>query len=239
MTRQDILDFLMAASGSGQPFWGAAAATVQDVAQAARLGASWVTITHGCMFTPQAPASVMALLPFVSSNEELLSKGDVAQSATLPALAGVFASDQFNRPDHLLKSVWNAGFRGVQNFPSTGLAEGRFAGFVRETGMDYDREIEMAAKAHAMDFFVSALVFSPGQAVSMADAGADMLVFHPGLNADGEFRGRTRTTLERFAAIAETARRRSKDILLARLAFEREDSAGGAPHGVQYDRSVR
>ncbi len=128
----------------------------------------------------------------------------------------------------------------MQNFPSVGLAEGKFEAFLREAGMDYGRELELAKTARAMDFLVSAVVFTPEQADAMAAAGADMIVFHPGIDADGECRGRAPDAPVRFAEVAAAARKRAPGVIPARMAFGRDGAAvpDGLPHGVQYDRNI-
>lgn len=236
-----MLKFLSTTAASGQPFWGAAASGAGDVSKAKKAGASWVTVTHGGMLDPKVPASAIGLLPYARANDVVLERGALATEEDFPVFAGVFASDQFNLIGRLLEEMREAGFHGVQNFPSVGLAEGRFMTFLHETGMDYDREIDMVRKARGMDFFISALVFTPEQTEAMVLAGADMVVFHPGLTADGEFRGGSQATLRRFEEIAAAARKRSGDVLLARLAFEWESSDGafgGAVHGLQYDHNI-
>lgn len=241
MTKAEILEYLKVASGSARPFWGIAVSKAGDASKARQAGASWVTVTHASSFSSKIPASVIGLLPYANANDSVLEKSALATEATLPALASVFASDQFNQIEYLLEKMRDAGFHGVQNFPSVGLAEGRFREFFREADMDYDREIEMVRKAREMDFFVSALVFGPEQAESMVLAGADMVVFHPGLTADGEFRSWTQATMQRFEYVAAMARKRAKDVLLARLAFEWEASARASEvenHGIQYDYNI-
>lgn len=241
MNRKEMLAYLAASEASGQPFWGAAVSAKGDVAKAGKLGASWVTVTHAGSLERNVPASAIGLLPYADANAEVMARRCLSEEGGVPVLAGVFASDQFNRIETLLSGLRQAGFGGVQNFPSVGLAEGRFAAFLREAGMDYDREIEMARTARGMGFFISALVFTPEQAEAMALAGADMLVFHPGINADGEYRGRSTGTLTRLVDVAAAARRRSPGVILARMAFEREDFAvapDDVPHGIQYDRNI-
>jgi predicted TIM-barrel enzyme len=241
MDSKEMRAHLASRASSGQPFWGCIVSGKGDVARAGRQGASWVTVSHAGALDRKMPASAIGLLPYADANAEVLARRFLADGAGLPVFAGVFASDQFSTLETLLSALRRAGFAGVQNFPSVGLAEGTFDAFLRETGMDYEREIEMAKIARGMDFFVSALVFTPGQAEAMAAAGADMLVFHPGVNADGEYRGRTAGTLARFADIAAAARKCSPGILLARMAFEREDfpvASDEVPHGIQYDRTV-
>ena len=61
----------------------------------------------------------------------------------VPVLAGVCASDPFRRMDRFLRQVEDIGFAGVQNFPTVGLIDGLFRVNLEETGMVYDKEIDM------------------------------------------------------------------------------------------------
>lgn len=239
MTRQEILELMRAVISRRRSFWGIAASGKGDAARAKKAGASWVTVTHAGALDPKVPASAIGLLPYANANDGVLERKELAKEVKgFPVLAGVFAPDQFQRTGPLLERLRESGFHGVQNFPSTGLAEGRFGMFFRETGMDYAREIEMAGQARAMDFFVSALVFTPEHAESMALAGADMVVFHPGLSDAGEFCGDTRTAEQRFLHTAAAARKHSKNILAARLVFKREFPPEPGDFGVQYDYNI-
>ncbi|MCC8166263.1 MAG: phosphoenolpyruvate hydrolase family protein [Planctomycetes bacterium] len=239
MDRKEMGDFLAAGAASGNPFWGIAASREGDGEKATAAGASWITVTHGGMFDHRIPASAIGLLPYARANGEVLERCNLAR-VSIPVLAGVFASDQFTIVERLLDEIRRAGYHGVQNFPSVGLAEGRFRDFLHETGMDYDREVDMVRQAREMEFYVSALVFSPEQAEEMVVAGADMVVFHPGISADGEFRGKSRGTLKRYDEIIAAVRKHSSDVLLTRLAFDREtlESGPGLTSGLQYDHNI-
>lgn len=236
VTRQDILASLAGASARSDRFWGVAVSRPGDVAGAAAAGAAWVVVSHAGVVDPNVPASVMGLLPYANANAETLRRAALIGEAAIPALAGVYAADQFNTVDHLLTEVRAAGYRAVQNFPSVGLAEGRFRAFHQEASMGYEREVELLKKAADLGMFVSAVVFSADHAKAMSAAGADMLVFHPGLDADGEYRTLSPSTRRRFAEIAEIAAKRRGGIMLARLAFDGEVDDWRLS-GVQYDRN--
>ncbi len=45
--------------------------------------------------------------------------------------------------DVFLKQVRDAGFSGVQTFPTVGLCDGQSRANLEETGMGYDLEVEM------------------------------------------------------------------------------------------------
>jgi len=45
--------------------------------------------------------------------------------------------------DKFLDTVKDAGFSGVQNFPTVGLIDGNFRANLEETGMSYQLEVEI------------------------------------------------------------------------------------------------
>ena len=93
-----------------------------------------------------------------------------------PVLAGVNGTDPFMITDHLLQRLIDLGFSGVQNFPTVGLIDGTFRANHEETGMGYALEVEMIARAHAMDLLTTPYVFGEDQARAMAGAGVPAVV---------------------------------------------------------------
>ena len=62
-------------------------------------------------------------------------------------LAGVCGTDPFRLMAVFLREVRDAGFAGVQNFPTVGLIDGTFRANLEETGMGYALEVEMIREA--------------------------------------------------------------------------------------------
>ena len=62
-------------------------------------------------------------------------------------LAGVCGTDPFRLMDRFLRQIEDAGFAGVQNFPTVGLIDGVFRANLEETGMSYAQEVEMIGLA--------------------------------------------------------------------------------------------
>jgi predicted TIM-barrel enzyme len=111
-------------------------------------------------------------------------------------LAGVNGTDPFVIMDEFLDRLRRLGFTGVQNFPTVGLIDGNFRRNLEETGMSYAQEIDMIARAHALDLLTTPYVFDPGQACAMAQVGADILVCHMGLTTGGAIGAQTALSLE-------------------------------------------
>ncbi len=139
----------------------------------------------GCMPYGDANAIVMEM-----ANEVL----PVAKNT--PVLAGVCGTDPFRLMDVFLRQVKEAGFSGVQNFPTVGLCDGLFRQNLEETGMGFDLEVDMIRRAREIDLFTTPYVFNVDEAKAMAKAGADVIVAHLGLTTKGAIGASTALTLE-------------------------------------------
>jgi predicted TIM-barrel enzyme len=113
-----------------------------------------------------------------------------------PVLAGVCGTDPFRLIPNFLRDVRDAGFAGVQNFPTVGLIDGTFRANLEETGMGYDLEVEMIAAASELGLLTSPYVFDPESAAAMTRVGADVLVPHMGLTTKGTIGAHTAKTLD-------------------------------------------
>ena len=135
-----------------------------------------------------------------------------------PVLAGVNGTDPFRLMPQFLRTLRDAGFCGVQNYPTVGLFDGLVRQHLEETGMGYGLEVEMIAEARALDLLTCAYVFNPQEAEQMTNAGADILVAHMGLTTKGLIGAQTALTIEecivRIQAIRDAAQRIRSDILI-------------------------
>jgi predicted TIM-barrel enzyme len=134
-----------------------------------------------------------------------------------PVLAGVCGTDPFRLMDKFLRQVKDAGFSGVQNFPTVGLFDGRFRQNLEETGMGYGLEVDMIRMANTLDLFTTPYAFSAAEAGAMAEAGADVVVAHLGLTTKGSIGATSAVSLEQAPAkvqeIADAAKRVNSNII--------------------------
>ncbi len=135
-----------------------------------------------------------------------------------PVLAGVCGTDPFRDMRRFLGEVRAAGFAGVQNFPTVGLCDGLFRANLEETGMGFDKEVEMIRLARELDLLTTPYAFNEDEARAMARAGADILVVHLGLTASGSIGAKSTLSLAdapaRTQAIADAARKIKRDIVV-------------------------
>src|SRR3990172_4690045 len=84
-----------------------------------------------------------------------------------PVLAGVCGTDPMRLMDRFLEQIKAIGFAGVQNFPTVGLFDGTFRANLEETGMGYQREVDMIRTARRMELLTTPYVFNPDDAARM------------------------------------------------------------------------
>jgi predicted TIM-barrel enzyme len=117
-----------------------------------------------------------------------------------------------------LRDVQNAGFSGVQNFPTVGLFDGTFRHNLEETGMGFGLEVDMIRQGHELGLLTCPYVFNEEEAQAMARAGGDILIPHMGLTTKGSIGAQTALTLERAAvrvqALHDAAKKVNKDVFV-------------------------
>jgi predicted TIM-barrel enzyme len=201
-TRTAVLARLRALVARGVPIIGAGAGTGLSGKCAEAGGADLIVIYNSGRFRMAGHGSLSGLMPYGDANAIVM---DMAREVlpvvrAVPVLAGVCGTDPFRLMPVFLEEVRRAGFAGVQNFPTVGLIDGLFRQNLEETGMSYRREVEMVALAREMDLFTTPYVFTPADAVAMAEAGADVLVAHMGLTTKGLIGARTAKSLDQSVA---------------------------------------
>src|ERR671910_2001523 len=142
--------------------------------------------------------SLAGLMPYGDANAIVMEMGGEVLPIVrdTPVLAGVCGTDPFRLMPNFLRQVRDAGFAGVQNFPTVGLIDGTFRANLEETGMGYGLEVSMIAKAREHGLLTTPYVFSAEDAAAMTAAGADMIVCHMGLTTGGAIGAGTALKLE-------------------------------------------
>jgi predicted TIM-barrel enzyme len=205
MTGEQARARLRAAQG---PIVGAGAGTGLSAKAAAAGGADLIVVYNSGRFRMAGRGSLAGMMPFGDANAIVMELGREVLPVVpdTPVLAGVCGTDPFRAMPRFLAEVRDAGFAGVQNFPTVGLIDGTFRAGLEETGMGYGLEVEMIAAARALDLLTAAYVFDPEQAADMAAAGADVLVAHMGLTTKGAIGARTARSLDECVALIQAIR---------------------------------
>jgi predicted TIM-barrel enzyme len=219
MTREEVLARLRAQVEQGRPVIGAGAGTGLSAKFAEAGGADLIIIYNSGRYRMAGRGSLAGLMPYGDANAIVM---DMAREVLpvvrdTPVLAGVCGTDPFRIIPRFLEEVRDAGFSGVQNFPTVGLVDGTLRAGLEETGMGYDLEVAMVRHARELDLLTAPYVFTPGEARAMADAGADVLVPHMGLTTGGTIGARTGMTLEeaveRVQALRDAAAEVNPDVI--------------------------
>ena len=219
-SRSDILARLRAQVAAGIPVVGGGAGTGLSAKCAEMGGIDLIIIYNSGRFRMAGRGSLAGLLPYGDANQIVM---DMAREVlpvvrNTPVLAGVCGTDPFRVMKRFLLDVRDAGFSGVQNFPTVGLFDGNLRVGLEETGMGYALEVDMIAAARDLDLLTCPYVFTPDEATAMAKAGADILIPHMGLTTKGAIGAKTAVTLEvavkRVQELADAAKAVNPDILV-------------------------
>ena len=164
----------------GRPIIGAGAGTGISAKFAERGGVDIIIIYNSGRYRMAGRGSLAGLMPYGDANAIVMEMaGEVLPIiADTPVLAGVCGTDPFRIMKVLLKQLKEAGFDGVQNFPTVGLIDGTFRQGLEDTGMGFQLEVDMICLAHDLQMLTCPYVFDEEQAVKMTEAGADLLVTH-------------------------------------------------------------
>ena len=203
--RQQILDRFAAKRAARAPVVGAGAGTGLSAKSEEQGGVDLIIIYNSGRFRMAGHGSLAGLLAYSNANELVLEMAREVLPVVrdVPVLAGVNGTDPFLLLDDMLVTLRRLGFSGVQNFPTVGLIDGTFRANLEETGMGYDKEVELIRVAHEADLLTTPYVFSAEQATAMTEAGADVIVCHMGLTTGGSIGADTAKSLDDCVALAE------------------------------------
>ncbi|MCP5516145.1 MAG: phosphoenolpyruvate hydrolase family protein [Verrucomicrobiales bacterium] len=213
-SRSEILERLRGKVAAREPIIGGGAGTGISAKCEEAGGIDLIVIYNSGRFRMAGHGSLAGLLPYGDANAivmEMAAEVLPVVSRT-PVLAGVCATDPLRLMDRFLRQVKDAGFAGVQNFPTVGLFDGVFRQNLEETRMGFDREVAMIAAAHEMDLLTTPYAFTEGEAERMAKAGADILVAHMGLTTRGSIGAKTARTLEECVPLIEGMARAARAV---------------------------
>lgn len=198
LERSEILRRIREQAAKKIPVVGAGAGTGLSAKSAEAGGVDLIVIYNSGRYRMAGRGSLAGLMPYGDANAIVVEMaGEVLPVVkNTPVLAGVCGTDPFRLMDVFLKQLKEMGFAGVQNFPTVGLCDGVFRQNLEETGMGYDLEVEMIAKARQLDLLTTPYVFSEEDAVKMTKAGADILVAHMGLTTKGTIGAKTALSLD-------------------------------------------
>ncbi len=219
-SRNEILARLRRKIAEGRPIIGGGAGTGLSAKSEEAGGIDLIVIYNSGRYRMAGRGSLAGLMAYGNANDIVRDMGREVLPVVrhTPVLAGVNGTDPFMLPDLFLDELKAMGFAGIQNFPTVGLIDGTFRANLEETGMSFDLEIDIIARAHAKDMLTTPYVFGENDAAAMTKAGADIVVCHLGLTSGGAIGAETTVTLdecvERINGWSEAARSVRDDVIV-------------------------
>lgn len=218
-TKQEVRDRLQATLDEKRAIIAAGAGTGISAKFIEKGGADLLIIYNSGRFRMSGHGSTAGMMAYGDANAVAMEIGEfevLPVVEEIPVICGVHGSDPRRRMWHFLGKVKDMGFSGVNNFPTHSIIDGHFRNVLEETGMSFQKEVEMIRLATKMDLFSIVYVAKPEEAVQMADAGADAIIAHVGTTVGGSI-GVTGASvsmdaaLERTQLIVDTVKRTNND----------------------------
>jgi predicted TIM-barrel enzyme len=196
-TRTEIIAAMRAKIAAGQPIIGGGAGTGLSAKCSEEAGLDFIVVYNSGRYRMAGRSSMAGLMPYGDANQIVMDMGSEILPVVnhIPVVAGVCGTDPFRLMPKFLRSVKDAGFSGVQNYPTVCLFEGIIRANLEETGLGFYKEVEMIAEAHALELFTASYVANVDEAVAMARAGSDVIVPHMGLTTSGMIGAQTAMSL--------------------------------------------
>lgn len=187
-TRQEVRDRLRKTLDDRKAIIAAGAGTGISAKFIEKGGADLLIIYNSGRFRMSGHGSTAGMMAYGDANAVAMEIGEfevLPVVEEIPVICGVHGSDPRRRMWHFLGQVKNMGFSGVNNFPTHSIIDGHFRNVLEETGMSFQKEVEMINLARRMDLFTIVYVGKPEEARQMADAGADAVIAHVGTTVGG------------------------------------------------------
>ncbi len=219
-SRTEIVQRLRDKVAAGHPIIGGGAGTGLSAKCSEVAGLDFIVVYNSGRYRMAGRSSMAGLMPYGDANAIVMEMGEeiIPVVEHTPVVAGVCGTDPFRSMPRFLRKVREAGFSGVQNYPTICLFDGIIRANLEETGLGFYREAEMIGEAHDLDLFTCTYVASPEEAAAMAKAGADVVVPHMGLTTSGMIGAQTAMTIEgaktKVAELARAARAVNPDVLI-------------------------
>lgn len=187
-TKQEVKERLQTTLEQNKAIIAAGAGTGISAKFIEKGGADLIIIYNSGRFRMAGHGSTAGLMAYGDANAVAMEIGEfevLPVVEEIPVICGVHGSDPRRRMWHHLLRVKEMGFSGVNNFPTHCIVDGHFRQVLEETGMGFEKEVEMVKLATTMDLFSIVYVAKPEEARQMAQAGADAIIAHVGTTVGG------------------------------------------------------
>jgi predicted TIM-barrel enzyme len=204
--RQEIMARLKVEIDEGRALFDAFAGTGISAKFAEAGGADMITTHILARFRMAGLSSMAGYLSIADANAVTLELGKrdiIPIIKSTPVMAGLLGTDPTRNMESFLDEIIAAGFSGVLNCPTIALIDGNFRRTLEETGLTYDKEVEMIATAHRKGLYTKAFCATLEEARKMVDAGCDNIVAHGGNTSGGSIGSKTVTSLDAMVDLVQ------------------------------------
>lgn len=205
-TREEVVSRLKAEIAKGKAIFDAFAGTGISAKFAEVGGADMITTHILARFRMAGHSSMAGYLCIADGNAVTLELGkrDILPVVrNTPVMAGLLGADPTRQMESFLDEIIAAGFSGLLNCPTLALVDGNFRRTLEETGIKYDKEVEMMAIAHRKGLFTKAFCTTPEEALQMLGAGCDNIIAHGGNTSGGSIGSKTVTSLDAMVDLVQ------------------------------------
>ena len=205
-TREEIEIRLKTEIQKGRAIFDAFAGTGISAKFAEAGGADMITTHILARFRMAGLSSMAGYLSIADANAVTLELGKrdiIPVIKNTPVMAGLLGTDPTRNMDAFLDEIIAAGFSGVLNCPTIALIDGNFRRTLEETGLTYNKEVEMIAIAYRKGLYTKAFCTTPEEAQKMLEAGCDNIIVHGGNTSGGSIGSKTVTPLDEMMGLIQ------------------------------------
>ena len=140
-------------------------------------GADMIITYNTAVYRIQGIPTAMAFLPYDDCNKLAFDTAPQVIGAVknAPVMIGIGAHDPRRSLNSMVQKALELGVSGVTNEPFIGMYEGDLRKQMEKANLGFDREVQLIKAASQAGLITLAYVFTPDEAVKMAEAGADFI----------------------------------------------------------------
>lgn len=140
-------------------------------------GADLLATYNTAVYRIHGVPTAMAFLPYDDCNSLALQVAPqvIANAGETPVLIGLGAHDPRRNLENLIEQAIHLGAAGVTNEPFIGMYEGDLRNQMESAGLGFCKEVELIRIASQKGLITLAYAFTPDEAASMVNAGADFI----------------------------------------------------------------
>ena len=154
-----------------------------------RGGVDIIGIYNTGYFRMQGYGSLAGMLPIADANAlvyQTARREVLPQVLETPVIAGLNGVDPLRDMRLFLEDCRHIGLSGVHNFPTVAWFDGEFRRTLEETGLGYERELDMLRLARELDMLTIGYAFNEADTEKlMRTAAPDIYIFHAGITRGG------------------------------------------------------